>query len=47
LIQEEWKFTPGDLMYYRIDGALSTAMNAIKSKVIEPSLHLVEVTLSR
>jgi hypothetical protein len=44
LIQEEW-YNPGDLMYYGIDGSVKYSfMNAIKSKVIDPSLHLVEVT---
>jgi hypothetical protein len=37
---------PGDLMYYGIDGSVRYSfMNAIKSKVIDPSLNLVEVIL--
>jgi hypothetical protein len=38
---------PGDLMYYGVDASVKYSfMKLIKSKVIDPSLQLVEVILS-
>jgi hypothetical protein len=37
---------PGDLMYYGVDASVKYSfMNLINSKVIDPSLHVVEVIL--
>jgi hypothetical protein len=39
---------PGDLMYYGIDGIVKYSfMNAIKSKVIDPSLQLGRLCFPR